>query len=70
MDDARKCSQCGQESDEASWRLAGALAYVDHGACIYCLCKRGVTPGELHRAAELGRNAAIQSPRAIALDVR
>jgi hypothetical protein len=60
MSDIRKCQQCGQDSDEASWQLAGALTYVDQGACIYCLCKRGVTPVELHRAVEIGRETAAQ----------
>jgi hypothetical protein len=52
------CSLCGQESDEESRRPAGNLADVEQGACIYCLCKRGVDPALLHRAAELGRTMA------------
>jgi hypothetical protein len=60
MNGIRKCPHCGQDSDEASWQLAGELTYVDQGACIYCLCKRGVTPVELHRAVEIGRKAAAQ----------
>ncbi len=58
MDGIRHCPDCGQDSGGESWRLAGALADVERGACIYCLCKRGVTPALLHRAVKIGREMA------------
>lgn len=58
MSDIRHCSVCGEESSEESWQLAGALTDVEKGACVYCLCKRGVTPDLLWRAVEAGRKMA------------
>ncbi len=54
----RKCPSCGQASGDDSWRLAGELTHVDQGACIYCLCRAGVIPVDLHRAVEFGRKTA------------